>query len=97
MVPSESLAVALSVTVAGAVNAALLAGAASVTLGGLLAATGSTRMLTVADDVLAPSLSTATAFNEYVPAGTAAQVTEYGAEATDPSDVEPAKKSTRET
>src|SRR5262245_47483363 len=96
MVPSESLADALSVTVAGAVKVAPFAGAVSVAVGGWLAG-ASTRMLTVADDVLAPPLSTATAFSEYVPAGTAAHVTQYGADVTDPSDVDPAKKSTLET
>src|SRR5882672_5978926 len=95
MVPSESDAVAARESVAGAAKVAPLAGAVSVTVGGWLAE-GSTRMLTAEEDVVAPSLSTATTFNEYVPAGTAGHVTEYGEDVVDPIGVEPAKKSTLE-
>src|SRR5713101_2256127 len=89
MVPSESLAVAVTVIVAGAVNTALLAGPVIVAVGGV-----STMILTAADVVLAPTSSVALAVSVCVPVAGLIRVTPYGAAVSVPTSIAPSKKST---
>jgi hypothetical protein len=84
-----SVAVALMVIVAGAVNAAPLAGLVIEDVGGWFCA-AFTVTLTADDVVVAPSLSRATAVSEYVPADTLLHVALYGAAVSLPTSCVPA-------
>jgi hypothetical protein len=87
--PSLSLALAVIAMVAGAVNAALLAGLVIDTAGGLF--DGAVTVTFAADDiVVSPSLSVATALRLYEPAGTPDHVKVYGDVVAVPISVEPA-------
>jgi hypothetical protein len=96
-VPSVSLAFALTMMLAGALNVAPSAGAVSATVGGWFAGGLFTVIERTADVVVAPSSSVARAVREYVPAGTLFHATLYGLVVSLPINVEPWKKSTRLT
>lgn len=91
IVPSESVADAVSVIVVGSVKVAPFAGAVKLIDGGLFVVTESVIAVEVA---AAPRLSDATAVIVCEPTPTLLQITEYGDDIDDPSDVLPLKYST---